>query len=115
MATFQGRFFSHIAGRAKGYEMYKLKLHYDLSEMDNLNDGCGGYITVRAWDDDGHEVSITTNRAGEGLFEKEHGPFGYSMRQVAGTLQFNLPESEGKVRQMLAKRYNVRKAGGFWD
>lgn len=95
--------------------MRECRLHYDLPEMEDLNDGYGGYATVRAWDDGGHEVSVTTNRAGNGLFRKEQGPSGYSIRQVSGTMQFSLPRSKSGVRKMPAREYDLRKAEGFWD
>lgn len=83
---------------------YQRKFHYDLTEWEERADTLATYITVRAWDDDGHEVSITTNRAGEGLFHWVWDIPGASghWAQDAGTLQFRLPSTAGGIRQRLA-------------
>lgn len=85
---------------------YQGKYHYDLSEWEDRADAIGTYITVRAWDDDGHEVSITTNRAGEGLFHWVWDIPGASghWAQDAGTLQYRLPSTAGGIRQRLARK-----------
>ena len=84
---------------------YQRKFHYDLSEWEERADALGTYITVRALDDDGHEVSITTNRAGEGLFRWVWDIPGASghWAQDAGTLQYQLPSTAGGIRQRLAR------------
>lgn len=95
--------------------MAEYKYNYDLSELENLNDGFGGFIELRAWDDDGHEVSIITNKSGEGFWEKIHTPFGVEYRQTMGTLQYRLPDTDGKIRQQLAAKLNARLSGGYYD
>lgn len=95
--------------------MAEYKYSYDLSELENLNDGFGGYITVRAWDDEGHEVSIITNKNGEGQFDRIVTPTGVEYRQTMGTMQYRLPDTEGKVRQQLAAKLNARLSGGYYD
>lgn len=89
-------------------------LHYDLSEWEERADSIGTFIRVRAWDDDGHEVSIITNRAGEGEWVEiwDAGQLGY--RQVAGTLQFSLAKQRNQIKHQLRERYLLRASIG-WD
>lgn len=89
--------------------MTELKYHYDLSELEDLHDGFGGFIELRAWDDEGHEVSIITNKSGEGFWEKIYTPFGVDYRQTMGTSQYRLPDTDGKIRQKLAAMLNYRQ------
>ena len=93
---------------------YERKLHYDVSEWEQRRDTLGTYIKLRVWDDDGHEVSVITNRAGEGEWVEvqEAGQLAY--RQTAGTLQFRLPSTKGAVIPLLARRFNERALYG-WD
>lgn len=92
----------------------KIKLHYDLSEWEERADSLGTFIRVRAWDDDGHEVSIITNRSCQGEWVEiwEAGQLGY--RQVAGTLQFALGRTESKIKAQLLHRFRERSEYG-WD
>ena len=88
---------------------YQRKFHYDLSEWEERESSLGSYITVRAWDDDGNEVSITTNRSCEGLFHwvwEIPGTSGH-WAQDAGTLQYRLPSTAGGIRKHLAHRLNL--------
>ena len=95
--------------------------HYDFSDLSKLDHGFGGFIELRAWDDDGHEVDIVTNCAGEGRWEKSHGPFGPEYSQSAGTLQYSLPRKKGKadedaIRKELDKRLDgLRYLDGLKD
>ena len=51
-------------------------LHYDLTEINLPIDERPMYPTVRATDDEGHTVSITTNKYGEGKFDIVETSFG---------------------------------------
>lgn len=93
---------------------YERKLHYDLSEWEQRHDWPGTYIKVRAWDDEGHEVSIITNRAGEGEWSEVWVAGQLDYRQTAGTCQFQLPRTRGAITQLLARRYSQRAMYG-WD
>lgn len=92
----------------------KLELHYDLSEWEERAENYGTYIKVRAWDDEGHEVSIITNRACEGEWVEvwEAGQLNY--RQVAGTLQFSLARQANQIKHQLRERY-LEHARYGWD
>ena len=93
----------------------KKKLHYDLHEWEERADCLSSFIKVRAWDDEGHEVSIITNRAGEGewIEVREAGQLNY--KQVSGTLQFKLARTAGLIRNQLRKRFAIRDMYGWND
>ena len=75
---------------------------YDLSALDDLNDGRGGYLhfTARRGDD---EKEIITNRSGEGMWTEIWTPFGPDYRQVAGTLQYRIPRTDKALCAQLRK------------
>lgn len=79
-----------------------MRLHYDFSEYDD-DYPISRLITVSARDDDGFEVSITTNRRGEGLWEWDS--CDHSYRQVLGTCQYRLPGSKQGIRRELRALY----------
>ena len=97
--------------------MAKSGLMYDISEWEERADAISSYITVRAWDEDGHEVSITTNRSGEGIFRKVWDIPGASCHyaQVAGTLQFHLGRTPQAVKTKLRKLYEKHAEVGWTD
>lgn len=91
---------------AKGYADTPVdrlpELSYDIGEAFLPREDTPCYVTVSAADKFGNSVSVTTNRSGEGLFERM--PDG-SYRQLAGTLQYRLPDSETGVRSMLRRKW----------
>ena len=89
-------------------------LNYDLHEWEERADYLGTYIKVRAWDDEGHEVSIITNRACEGEWIEVYEAGQLNYKQVAGTLQFQLGKTEGLIRNQLRRRYMDHAFYG-WD
>lgn len=91
-----------------------MAIHYDLSELENLNDGFGGFIEVKAWDDEGHETSIITNRAGEGRWERYSTPLGVEYKQKEGTLQFQLG-SDAQIKALLRKELQEKIALGYYE
>lgn len=106
--------FSYPEDRKTG-DVETMKYDYDLSDLDKLCDGMGGFIELTATD--GRlTASIITNRSGEGLWRKVETPFGPEYRQIMGTCQFGLPTdssgkvSEGKIRKMLARELNTMRA-----
>ena len=92
----------------------KSELHFDLSEWEDRADSLGTYVKVRAWDDDGHEVSIITNRSCEGEWIEVWSGGQLSYKQVSGTLQFRLGRSAKEIKHQLRRRYMEHAAYG-WD
>lgn len=83
-------------------------LTYDLSglaELDKPRDERAPWPTISAVDTYGNRVSITTNRYGEGLFERLHLTSGDEYRQVSGTLQYRMPCNESRARYALKRRW----------
>lgn len=76
---------------------------YDLSALGDLNDGMGGYLhfTARRGDE---EAEIITNRTGEGMWTEIWTPFGPDYKQVAGTLQYRIPDTDKALCAQLRKR-----------
>lgn len=64
--------------------------------VDDLGDGFGGLIHLYARKD-GREASIITNNSGEGRWVSFTGPSGVEYRQVAGTLQYRLPDTDKAI------------------
>lgn len=91
----------------------KLALHYDLSEWEAGEDHPGAYIKVRAWDDEGHEVSIITNRDGEGRFIEVWEAGSKSYQQVDGTCQYALGDTSAKIKYQLREQYILRSSLGW--
>lgn len=84
---------------------------YDLSALDDLRDGRGGYLhfTARRGED---EAEIITNHAGEGMWTEIWTPFGPDYRQVAGTLQYRIPDTDYALcaqlrRHLLGEDYSL--------
>ena len=78
---------------------------YDLTALDDLNDGCGGYLHFTAKRGD-TEVEIITNHAGEGRWEEVWTPFGPDYKQVFGTLQYRIPDTDRALCAQLHKMIN---------
>ncbi len=81
-------------------------LAFDLSGLDELDKPRGErdpWPTISAVDPYGNAVSVTTNRDGEGLFERL--PDGGGYQQLAGTLQYHMPRSESSAQYALRRRY----------
>lgn len=76
---------------------------YDLSALDDLCDGMGGYLhfTARRGDE---EAEIITNRTGGGMWTEIWTPFGPDYKQVAGTLQYRIPDTDKALCAQLRKR-----------
>lgn len=78
-------------------------VEYDLSEIENLGDGFGSrLLELRAWKD-GREASIITNHEGEGRWVSFTGPSGVEYRQVAGTMQYRLPDTDKAICAQLRR------------
>lgn len=78
---------------------------YDLSALDALNDGRGGYLHFTARRGD-VKVEIVTNHAGEGRWEEVWTPFGPDYKQVLGTLQYRIPDTDRALCVQLHKMVN---------
>lgn len=76
---------------------------YDLSALDDLYDGRGGYLhfTARRGDE---EAEIITNHSGEGMWTEIWTPFGHDYRQTAGTSQYRIPSTDRALCAQLRKR-----------
>lgn len=78
---------------------------YDLTALDDLNDGRGGYLHFKATRGE-TEVEIITNHAGEGRWEEVWTPFGPDYKQVLGTLQYRIPDTDRALCAQLHKMIN---------
>jgi len=77
-------------------------IEYDLSEIESLGDGFGGLIHLYAHKD-GREACIITNNSGEGRWTSFTGPSGVEYRQVAGTMQYRLPDTDKAICAQLRR------------
>lgn len=82
---------------------------YDLSALDDLNDGCGGYLHFTARRGD-VKVEIVTNHAGEVKCCEVWTPFGPGYNQGIGTLQYRIPETDLAFCAALHKLVNKAAA-----
>lgn len=89
-------------------------LHYDLTEINLPIEERPMYPTVRATDDEGNTVSITTNKYGEGRFNVVETPFGTEYKQTRGTLQYMLPATDAGIKRRLKKEYESMKEFMVW-
>lgn len=89
-------------------------LNYDLTEINLPIDERPMYPTVRATDDEGHTVSITTNKYGEGKFNIVETSFGTEYKQTRGTLQYKLPDTDAGIKRRLNDEYKVMKELMGW-
>ena len=89
-------------------------LHYDLTEINLPIDERPMYPTVRATDDEGHTVSITTNKYGEGKFNIVETSFGTEYKQTCGTLQYKLPATDAGIKRRLNEEYKFMKEFMGW-
>ncbi len=89
-------------------------LNYDLTEINLPFDERPMYPTVRATDDEGHVVSITTNKYGEGRFNVVETPFGIEYKQTRGTLQYSLPATDAGIKRRLNEEYKFMKEFMGW-
>lgn len=78
---------------------------YDLTALDDLNDGRGGYLHFKSTRGE-TEVEIITNHAGEGRWEEVWTPFGPDYKQVLGTLQYRIPDTDRALCAQLHKMVN---------
>lgn len=78
-------------------------IEYDLSELEDLGDGFGGLIHLYARKD-GREACIITNNSGEGRWGRFTGPSGVEYRQVAGTMQYRLPDTDKAICAQLRRK-----------
>lgn len=78
---------------------------YDLTALDDLYDGRGGYLHFTAKRGD-TEVEIITNHNGEGMWQEVWTPFGPDYKQVRGTLQYRIPETDRAFCAELHKLVN---------
>lgn len=82
---------------------------YDLTALDDLNDGCGGYLHFTAKRGD-VKVEIVTNHSGEGQWSEVWTPFGPGYNQGLGTLQYRIPETDLAFCAALHKLVNKAAA-----
>lgn len=66
-------------------------------------------LEAHATDDEGHTVSITTNKYGEGKFNIVETSFGTECKQTRGTLQYKLPETRCRNRAPPERRVQVHE------
>lgn len=52
---------------------------------------------------DGREASIITNHEGEGRWTTYRGPSGVEYRQIAGTMQYQLPDTDKAICAQLRR------------
>lgn len=101
-------------GTTASNEKGKTMLHYDLTEINLPIDERPMYPTVRATDDEGHTVSITTNKYGEGKFNIVETSFGTEYKQTRGTLQYKLPATDAGIKRRLNEEYKFMKEFMGW-
>ena len=78
-------------------------IEYDLSEIEDLGDGFGSRLLHLYARKDGHEACIITNHEGEGRWVSFTGPSGIEYRQVAGTMQYRLPDTDKAICAQLRR------------
>jgi hypothetical protein len=80
------------------------RLTYTLNDMNHMNEG--RMLTISAQSADGRKVEISTNQAGEGLFQFT----GTEYRQLMGTMQYSMPTSASNARRQLRQMWEERFA-----
>ena len=78
-------------------------IEYDLSELEDFGDYLSGSLLHLYARKDGREASIITDKDGEGRWTTYYGPSGLEYRQIAGTMQYRLPDTDKAICAQLRR------------